>query len=196
MADISKPKVRDIHALKVGVEYQGRPPNPSFPLIQGTFKKIIKDEDGDEYAVFDPMFKGRDEYHLVKNVGNPDDAAILNTLYDYFPLRTESTKAFAETLTQPILRSQVALANKQRQEALNSKAIAMSELKALPGAVDYEAAKARFETKGGRRFTRKQCKKFKCKTMGFSQKASCRPYKNCYKRSAGVRRKKRQTRRK
>jgi len=37
--------------------------------------------------------------------------------------------------------------------------------------------------KGGkRRFTRKQCKKFSCKKMGFSQKASCRPYKNCYRK--------------
>jgi hypothetical protein len=38
--------------------------------------------------------------------------------------------------------------------------------------------------KGGkrRRFTRKQCKKFKCKNMGFTQKASCRPYKNCYRK--------------
>jgi hypothetical protein len=34
---------------------------------------------------------------------------------------------------------------------------------------------------GGRRFTRKQCKKFTCAKMGFTQKASCRPYKNCYK---------------
>jgi hypothetical protein len=39
-------------------------------------------------------------------------------------------------------------------------------------------------SKGGkrRRFTRKQCKKFKCKNMGFTQKASCRPYKNCYRK--------------
>ena len=35
--------------------------------------------------------------------------------------------------------------------------------------------------KAGRRFTRKQCKKFKCAKMGFTQKASCRPYKNCYR---------------
>jgi hypothetical protein len=34
---------------------------------------------------------------------------------------------------------------------------------------------------GGRRFTRKQCKKTPCKKMGFTQKASCRPYKNCYR---------------
>lgn len=40
---------------------------------------------------------------------------------------------------------------------------------------------AKKNKKGGRRFTRKQCKKFTCKKMGFTQKASCRPYKNCYK---------------
>ena len=37
---------------------------------------------------------------------------------------------------------------------------------------------------GGRRKTRKYskryCKKTSCKKMGFTQKASCRPYKNCY----------------
>jgi hypothetical protein len=42
---------------------------------------------------------------------------------------------------------------------------------------------------GGRRFTRKQCKKFKCAKMGFTQKASCRPYKNCYRSTAGVHKK-------
>ena len=45
---------------------------------------------------------------------------------------------------------------------------------------------------GGRRFTRKQCKKFTCKKMGFTQKASCRPYKNCYRSTArGVHKKRR-----
>ena len=32
-----------------------------------------------------------------------------------------------------------------------------------------------------RRFSRKYCKKTPCKKMGFTQKASCRPYKNCYR---------------
>lgn len=31
-----------------------------------------------------------------------------------------------------------------------------------------------------RKMTRKYCKKTSCKKMGFTQKASCRPYKNCY----------------
>ena len=38
-----------------------------------------------------------------------------------------------------------------------------------------------------RKFSRKSCKKTPCKKMGFTQKASCRPYKNCYTRSAGRR---------
>ncbi len=35
---------------------------------------------------------------------------------------------------------------------------------------------------GGRKMTRKYCKKTPCKKMGFTQKASCRPYKNCYRK--------------
>jgi len=37
--------------------------------------------------------------------------------------------------------------------------------------------------KGGKRrkMTRRYCKKTSCRKMGFTQKASCRPYKNCYK---------------
>ena len=31
-----------------------------------------------------------------------------------------------------------------------------------------------------RKMSKKYCKKTACKRMGFSQKASCRPYKNCY----------------
>jgi hypothetical protein len=45
--------------------------------------------------------------------------------------------------------------------------------------VDISAAAA-----GGKRrkMTRKYCKKTTCRKMGFSQKASCRPYKNCFTR--------------
>ena len=50
-----------------------------------------------------------------------------------------------------------------------------------PGGEPAGGAKKKNNKKGGRRFTRKQCKKFKCAKMGFTQKASCRPYKNCYK---------------
>jgi hypothetical protein len=50
-----------------------------------------------------------------------------------------------------------------------------------PGGEPEGGAKKKNKKKtGGRRFTRKQCKKFTCAKMGFTQKASCRPYKNCY----------------
>jgi hypothetical protein len=32
-----------------------------------------------------------------------------------------------------------------------------------------------------RKWSASYCKKTSCAEMGFSQKASCRPYKNCYK---------------
>ena len=36
-----------------------------------------------------------------------------------------------------------------------------------------------------RKYSRKYCKKTPCKKMGFTQKASCRPYKNCFTRRRG-----------
>jgi hypothetical protein len=56
----------------------------------------------------------------------------------------------------------------------------LSDPVAPPGGEPAGGAKKK-KKKGGRRFTRKQCKKFKCAKMGFTQKASCRPYKNCYR---------------
>ena len=58
-----------------------------------------------------------------------------------------------------------------------------------PGGEPAGGAKKNKNKKGGRRFTRKQCKKFRCAKMGFTQKASCRPYKNCYRSTAGVQKK-------
>ena len=67
----------------------------------------------------------------------------------------------------------------------------------IPGAVDqFKTVKKDLasssntpSSRGGRtrRFKKKRlmsrayCKKTPCKRMGFTQKASCRPYKNCYK---------------
>ena len=63
-----------------------------------------------------------------------------------------------------------------------------SELK--PEALDLKdrfkklASKIVYENpSGGRLMTRKYCKKTPCKKMGFTQRASCRPWKNCYRKS-------------
>jgi hypothetical protein len=62
-------------------------------------------------------------------------------------------------------------------------------------AADYAARQGKMGTqslRGGlktrrvfkkkRLMSRKYCKKTPCRRMGFTQKASCRPYKNCYTR--------------
>jgi hypothetical protein len=37
------------------------------------------------------------------------------------------------------------------------------------------------EQKKTRKYSKSYCESTLCKDMGFTQKASCRPYKNCYK---------------
>jgi hypothetical protein len=61
---------------------------------------------------------------------------------------------------------------------LNSKALELKEkFEALAREITYE------NPAGGRLMTRKYCKKTPCKKMGFTQRASCRPWKNCYRKS-------------
>ena len=45
----------------------------------------------------------------------------------------------------------------------------------------YLEEKEQNNSKGKRKMSKSYCEKTPCKNMGFSQKASCRPYKNCYK---------------
>jgi hypothetical protein len=58
--------------------------------------------------------------------------------------------------------------------------------KTMPIIVQFEIARlvdsVIGKKKGGRLMSRKYCKKTLCRRMGFTQKASCRPYKNCYTR--------------
>ena len=44
----------------------------------------------------------------------------------------------------------------------------------------YLEEKEQNNSKGTRKMSKSYCEKTSCKDMGFSQKASCRPYKNCY----------------
>ena len=100
MADIYN-RIRDIRELRTGIEYEGRSrAHGQFPLIRGTFKKLVKD-DGYDFAVFDPMYVGTTEYNLKPNTEHPpEDLAIMNGLYDYFPLRIEATKKFERNLKE------------------------------------------------------------------------------------------------
>ena len=50
----------------------------------------------------------------------------------------------------------------------------------MPSTAAAAAAAGRRKTKKKRLMSKKYCKKTACGKMGFTQKASCRPYKNCY----------------
>ena len=68
----------------------------------------------------------------------------------------------------------------------------MSEEEKIEALLAVSAKAAKEKQDGGRRktrrfkmprlMTRKYCKKTPCRRMGFTQRASCRPYKNCYTR--------------
>jgi hypothetical protein len=64
--------------------------------------------------------------------------------------------------------------------------IAQEVSDAMREAVEYskDLAVASAPAAGGKRrkYSRKYCKKTPCRKMGFTQKASCRPYKNCFTR--------------
>ena len=50
------------------------------------------------------------------------------------------------------------------------------------GTQSSRGGRTRRRFKKNRLMSRKYCKKTPCRRMGFTQKASCRPYKNCYTR--------------
>ena len=52
----------------------------------------------------------------------------------------------------------------------------------LPEGHSQRGGRTRRRFKKKRLMSRKYCKKTPCRRMGFTQKASCRPYKNCYTR--------------
>jgi hypothetical protein len=45
----------------------------------------------------------------------------------------------------------------------------------------YLDEKEQTNYKKPRKYSKSYCEKTPCDKMGFTQKASCRPYKNCYK---------------
>jgi hypothetical protein len=75
-----------------------------------------------------------------------------------------------------------------KQLAVEYDHMLVNKFRDLDGVVGqvHEPGSSSVVNQGGRRKTRKRlmsrkyCKKTPCRRMGFTQKASCRPYKNCY----------------
>jgi hypothetical protein len=66
-------------------------------------------------------------------------------------------------------------------EQWTGKPDATADLKAAEEDLAHSGEYTVYGGRRSRRMTRKYCKKTACKKMGFTQRASCRPYKNCYK---------------
>jgi hypothetical protein len=90
-------------------------------------------------------------------------------------------------------REQIKKEVKRNAEGTAAKAVKLGD----PGYLSVQLPPSPYQpptasTKGGRKtrrrfkkhrlMSRKYCKKTPCRRMGFTQKASCRPYKNCYRK--------------
>lgn len=70
---------------------------------------------------------------------------------------------------------------KEMNDAANLAVEVLEDIRARRTVNAAAAAGGRRKTfKKKRLMSKKYCKKTPCKRMGFTQKASCRPYKNCY----------------
>jgi len=72
-------------------------------------------------------------------------------------------------------------AMKDRVKSEELKVRIQNEINKLAGSAAAAAGRRKTRRfKKNRLMSRKYCKKTPCRRMGFTQKASCRPYKNCY----------------
>jgi hypothetical protein len=136
-----------------------------------------------------------DPYH--KAVYQKKLATIARTNAFQDPGNNDIKEVAADALRNENVREGIAPIAEKREKVLEKRGI-MEALSGTPLPPDINDKIGTMVTgirrkpkPGGRRFTRKQCKKFRCAKMGFTQKASCRPYKNCYRSTAGVYKKRR-----
>ncbi len=82
---------------------------------------------------------------------------------------------FGRTVTDKATRDQLTEIGDQYKTLLNKAFEHQSSLKLEPQPLEGGR-----KWKMPRKMTRRYCKKTSCRKMGFTQKASCRPWKNCY----------------
>jgi hypothetical protein len=79
------------------------------------------------------------------------------------------------TISDQTTRTQIAEIGEQYETLLKKAFAHQSSLKLEPQPLEGGR-----KWKMPRKMTRRYCKKTSCRKMGFTQKASCRPWKNCY----------------
>jgi len=100
---------------------------------------------------------------------------------DINAVRTKILPKLEKAKMELVLKVEAAINDiitKTQDSSLNADALDLkSKFEELSSKIVYE------NPSGGRLMTRKYCKKTPCKKMGFTQRASCRPWKNCYRKS-------------
>ena len=98
--------------------------------------------------------------------------------------KAAAAKAAAEAAKPRI--EELAAAQAVRDAELARRAAKLGDTGVVPGKAHpirrTNGGRTRRRFKKKRLMSRKYCKKTPCRRMGFTQKASCRPYKNCYTR--------------
>jgi len=118
--------------------------------------------------------------------GLSDAIKMLDKTLDKVDLKTQTQEMMIKIGSK--INEIVDTIEKYKIDTLKSQALALKEkFEEIAPKIVYE------NPSGGRRKTRRfkktrlmskaYCKKTPCKKMGFTQKASCRPWKNCYRKS-------------
>ncbi len=116
------------------------------------------------------------------------DADTFKTEFDKIkPKIEEWDGAFRAVPTESIAASDAAASTGELMKQLFTALAARRDELGL-SARDYPVAAAaaggKRKWKMPRKMSRKYCKKTPCRKMGFTQRSSCRPYKNCFTRRA------------
>lgn len=144
---------------------------------------------------------GHDAYdYALKVLRGGKDSELFKTVFSNEGFALLLAKLGADDLRDEIrIRYGIAMKDGNKEAYVREfleKATGQNDQKATAGMIvtlygrelpaDLVQALKNLQSKGGRRrkMSRKYCKKTPCRKMGFTQKASCRPYKNCFTRKA------------
>ena len=157
-------------------------------LYEELMESIREDSDED----FEDLFGDRDTMFVI--MMNLNEQQRLSVLVEknirIFKGVNEYAKDFLTKTTESLARMEegkekeaVKFGQRKIVDALLKKDGLTPETKqALEKALVNTLAAAAAAGGKRRKMTRRYCKKTPCKKMGFTQKASCRPYKNCYRK--------------
>jgi hypothetical protein len=132
---------------------------------------------------------------LLRTRATPLSKRVITSLFPEEPEAADNYYGAIFSITLPYHEAQSRLTSNifektgEGTEDLGPDGFTRVYYKLMPGQSATSVLAPAAAAAGGRRKTfkkkrlmsRKYCKKTPCRKMGFTQRASCRPYKNCYK---------------